>query len=179
MFPVSSTLTSLAPTQSQPYDCMRLCWEVFELVDTLHTQKFNSCYSYRILQQGFSKSVILNKLTNCFKALWHSDIIGWHITGPTSVQAIALCLTAPSHYLNQCWLIIREVLWCSSKVNFTGNAQENIHKNLLKNCTFILTDISAREHCIKGHVRYIMLSSNEGLVHSHNFSVWKKTPQNY
>ena len=30
--------------------------------------------------------------------------------GSTLVQVIACCLTAPSHYLNQCWLIMSEVL---------------------------------------------------------------------
>ena len=30
------------------------------------------------------------------------------------IQAISHCLTAPSHYLNQCWLLINEVLWHSS-----------------------------------------------------------------
>ena len=37
----------------------------------------------------------------------------------TLVQVMACCLTAPSHYLNQCWLIINKVLWCSSEGNFT------------------------------------------------------------
>ena len=37
---------------------------------------------------------------------------------------MACCLTAPSHYLRQCWLIIPEVFWHSPKVNFTGNAQQ-------------------------------------------------------
>ena len=32
------------------------------------------------------------------------------------------CLTAPSHYLNQCWIIINsEMLWHSSDGNCTGN----------------------------------------------------------
>ena len=30
-------------------------------------------------------------------------------SGPTLAQVMACCLTAPSHYLNQCWLIIIEV----------------------------------------------------------------------
>ena len=34
---------------------------------------------------------------------------------------MAWCLTAASHYLNQCWLIISEILWQSSKGNFTRN----------------------------------------------------------
>ena len=31
------------------------------------------------------------------------------------VQVMGYCLTAPSHYLNQCWLIISKVLWHSSE----------------------------------------------------------------
>ena len=34
--------------------------------------------------------------------------------GQTLVQAMACCLTATSHCLNQCWLIISKVLWHSS-----------------------------------------------------------------
>ena len=34
-------------------------------------------------------------------------------SGPTLVQVMACCLTAPSHFLNQCWLIISEVQWHS------------------------------------------------------------------
>ena len=36
---------------------------------------------------------------------------------------MACCITAPSHYLNRCWLIITEVLWHSPEGNYTGNAQ--------------------------------------------------------
>ena len=32
---------------------------------------------------------------------------------------MACCLTAPSHYLNQCWLIISKVQWHPSESNFT------------------------------------------------------------
>ena len=36
-------------------------------------------------------------------------------SGSTLAQVMACCLTAPSHYLNQCWLIISKVLWHSSE----------------------------------------------------------------
>ena len=39
--------------------------------------------------------------------------IWWHGSGSTLAQVMAWCLTAPSHYLNQCWLIINEILWHS------------------------------------------------------------------
>ena len=40
--------------------------------------------------------------------------------GPRSTQVMAWCLMAPSHYLNQSWLLISEVLWHSPEDNFTG-----------------------------------------------------------
>ena len=48
-------------------------------------------------------------------SLWPSDAI-WHWRSwSTLVQVMACCLTAPSHYLNQCWLMISKVLWHSSE----------------------------------------------------------------
>ena len=44
-------------------------------------------------------------------SLWPSDPIWRHRYGSTLAQVMACCLTAPSHYLNQCWLIISEVQW--------------------------------------------------------------------
>ena len=49
------------------------------------------------------------------------------------VQAIACCLMAPSHYLNQCWLIIREV--------FLGIHLRTISQEILK--------ISILDMCLK------------------------------
>ena len=42
-----------------------------------------------------------------------SDTIWWQWSGSTLAQVMACCLMAPSHYLNQCWLIISEVQWHS------------------------------------------------------------------
>ena len=42
-----------------------------------------------------------------------------HESTSTLVQVKARCLMAPSHYLNQCWLIISKVQWHSSEGNFT------------------------------------------------------------
>ena len=41
-----------------------------------------------------------------------------HRSRSTLVQVMACCLMAPSHYMNQCWLIISEVLWHSLESNF-------------------------------------------------------------
>ena len=48
-----------------------------------------------------------------FNSLGPSDAIWRWRSWSTLVQVMACCLTAPSHYLNQCWLIISEVQWHS------------------------------------------------------------------
>ena len=45
-------------------------------------------------------------------SLWPGDAIWWLRTGWALAQVMALCLIAPGHYLNHCWLI-SEVLWHS------------------------------------------------------------------
>ena len=64
-----------------------------------------------------------------FNSLWPSDAIWEHRTGSTMAQVMACCLTAPSHYLNQCWLIISEVQWHSSEGNFTGDTLAINHQD--------------------------------------------------
>ena len=39
-------------------------------------------------------------------SLWPSVATWWHRSGSTLAQAMACCLSAPSHFLNQFWLII-------------------------------------------------------------------------
>ena len=39
---------------------------------------------------------------------------------------MACCLAAPSHYPNQCWLIISDAYWHSPDNNFTGNVKISI-----------------------------------------------------
>ena len=56
-----------------------------------------------------------------FNSLWPSDVIWWQGSRSTLAQVMACCLTAPSQYLNQCWLMISEVLWHSPDSNFTEN----------------------------------------------------------
>ena len=54
-------------------------------------------------------------------SLWPSDIIWWQGFRSAMAQVMACCLRAPSHYLNQCWLMISEVLWHSPDSDFTEN----------------------------------------------------------
>ena len=50
---------------------------------------------------------------------WPSDAIWWHRSRLSLAQVMACCLTAPSHYLDQCWLIINEAHWHLAEGNFT------------------------------------------------------------
>ena len=44
----------------------------------------------------------------------------------TFAQVMACCLTAPNHNLDQCWLLICEILRRSLQSDFTANAQAAI-----------------------------------------------------
>ena len=69
-------------------------------------------------------------------SLWPSDSIWRHGSGSTLVQVMACCLMAPSHYLNQCWLLKREVRWHSPESYF---AQATTLYNEFENYTFEIT----------------------------------------
>ena len=48
-----------------------------------------------------------------------SDTIWWHRSRSKLSQVMACCLTAPSHYLKHCWLLISKALWHSPESNCT------------------------------------------------------------
>ena len=51
-------------------------------------------------------------------ATWHQRSLS------TLAQVMVCCLTAPNHYLNQCWLITNEILWHSFQGNIYLNTQD-------------------------------------------------------
>ena len=70
--------------------------------------------------------------TSFVNSLWPSDNIWRHRTGSTLAQVMVCCLTAPSHYLNQCWLIISKALRHSSEGNFTKDTSAIKHKKIAR-----------------------------------------------
>ena len=86
---------------NHPFICLCLFW--------LQEQQIESpFYLFMfILAAGNAQIRPLNSL-GPGDAIWH-----WR-SWSTLIQVMACCLTAPSHHLNQCWLIIRKVLWHSS-----------------------------------------------------------------
>ena len=61
-----------------------------------------------------------------------SDATWQYKSGSTLAQVMVFCLTAPSHCLNHCWLLISEILWLEPKRNFTEK-----HRAII--CTMNLT----------------------------------------
>ena len=49
-------------------------------------------------------------------SLWPNEAIWWHRSWSTLVQVMTWCCQAPSHHLNQCWLIIKAAMWKSPDV---------------------------------------------------------------
>ena len=70
-----------------------------------------------------------NYLIAIINSLWPIDTIWRHISVSTLAQVMACCVTAPSHYLNQCSLPILEVLQQSPERNITASAWANILYN--------------------------------------------------
>ena len=65
-------------------------------------------------------------------SLWPSGAIWRHRFMSALAQVMVCCLSAPSPYLNQCWLLICEFLWRSSDSNLTVSAQTSYSIILLK-----------------------------------------------
>ena len=49
---------------------------------------------------------------------------------------MAWCLSAPSHYLNQFWLIINEAVWDLAKSNSTETVLDITHNEVFENYKF-------------------------------------------
>ena len=93
----------------------------------------------------------------CINSLRPSDAIWRQRSRSTLAQVMACCLTAPSHYLNQCWLIISNVQWHSSEGNFTRNNSAIDHWNKLENFLAKISFISPRGQWVNSspHAAYM------------------------
>ena len=95
---------------------------------------------------------------NLLKKMWPSDAIWRHRSGSTLAQVMAGCLTAPSHYLKQCWLIISYADWHSSGGNFAKDTSATNHWNQLENYFSQISFKSPRGQWVKmsfGQISYI------------------------
>ena len=62
-------------------------------------------------------------ISEVFNSLQPSDTIWRHGSVLKQAEVTTCYLMVPSHYLNQCWLLISEIPWNSPKNNSTVNAQ--------------------------------------------------------
>ena len=85
----------------------------------------SQCWYRSMLPYGITRPQWVNSLRP-------SDAIWRQRSGSTLAQVMACCLTAPSHYLNQCWFIISKVLWHPSEDNFVRDTPARFTKISLK-----------------------------------------------
>ena len=103
-------------------------------------------------------------------SLWPSNTIWRHRSGSTLAEIMACCLTAPSHYLNQCWCLINEVVWHSSESSFRAIAQAVILYNEFENHTFEISAISPKGEGLTHSGAELI--ENLSRVSSNNMSTW-------
>ena len=65
-------------------------------------------------------------------SLWPSDAIWQQGSRSTVVQVVACCLTAPSHYLNQCWLSSLRSSYVHLRAILLEISQQSVTKISLK-----------------------------------------------
>ena len=107
------------------------------------------------MRQG-TRIVVPIMATICHvNSLWPSGTIWRHRSGSTLTQVMALCLMAPSHYLNQRWLLISDIWWHSPKSKFTAIAQAIILQYELINYSFKSTAKSPMSQWVQHKERLV------------------------
>ena len=76
---------------------------------------------------------------NNINSLWLRDAIWRYRHGPTLAQVMACCLAAPSHCLNQCWLIISKVLGHSTEDIIIRRFEDTNQWRKIEDCIFKIT----------------------------------------
>ena len=108
-------------------NCNRNFWSQWLLIHTclIHTAHF---VRKRFFKESPVKCLLLDQLKS-YWSLTHWGLVtpyGDKRSGSTLAQVMAQCLTAPSNYLKQCWLIISKVL-CLSFIR--GHYHEKIWRH--------------------------------------------------
>ena len=84
---------------------------------------------------------IMCLINTSYNSLCRNENIWWERSGSTLVQLMASCLTASSHYLNQCWIII---MWHSHESNFVRNTHSCNLLHVFRDYIFKITSASLR-----------------------------------
>ena len=104
----------------------------FSLIYSYLSAKFHCHWCNRAIFQCQWSSLGVWLIRDTNTLLWPRNTMWQHRSGATLAQVMACCLTAPSHYLTQCWLIISKVQWHSSESNFKEIHQLSTTKINLK-----------------------------------------------
>ena len=100
----------------------------------IHRWPVNSLHKWPVTQKMFpfddvimiyGCSIFKWGAVTCRNALWPSNTI-WQNKWSTLAQVMVCCLTTPSHYMNQCLLLISEGLWHWTENNFTASTEATI-----------------------------------------------------
>ena len=110
-------------TISQPVPKLLFC---------IRSLKIN--YTFTITAATFPRGQWVN-------SLWPSEVIWQKRSWSILAQVMACCLTAPSHCLNQCWLIISKVERHSSKASSQEITSTINHWNSLEHYLFKIFEI--------------------------------------
>ena len=111
-------------------------------------------------------------------SLWPSDAIWGQRSGSTLAQVMACCLMAPSHYLNQCWLITNGALWYSPYKNFTGSAWDISSWYEFENYDFEIKAISPMGQWVKFNHTLLELFHWYPMIRcDHKYSYWVLAPR--
>ena len=81
--------------------------------------------------------MIISYFCIVFNSVWPSGAIRQQGSGSTLAQVMACCLTAPSHHLDQCGLIISKFLWHSSEGNFYRDVPQPPFTKVSMKITFL------------------------------------------
>ena len=97
-----------------------------------------------ILRMRQRKQTIMYNNINAFikvsaiNSLWPSDAIWQSRSESTLAQVIVCCLSAPSHYLNQCWLGESSFTFTWEQIH-SASAKESVLPNEFENYTWEIT----------------------------------------
>ena len=121
-----------------------LYWLILKYFNcTINWNEGNACENV-----SYQMVTILSQ-SQCVNSLWPRDAIWRHGSRSTLDQAMAWCLSAPSHYLNQCSLII----WT------------NVHLSSVKSCHIHLRVIS--QEILKRSIHDMSFKNTNSWSHLH------------
>ena len=97
-----------------PSHYLHQCWLTYCQLNTQeqHSVKVKSKYNNLLSKNYICKCCLRlhSTLSLLINSLWPSDPIWRHRSGSTLAQVMVCCLTAPTHNMNQSWLIFKGVL---------------------------------------------------------------------